>query len=113
MREINNKSELTEIINGNTPILLDFYADWCGPCQTQLPIVGALADEHQNDFVIAKINIDKNQDLAQEFQVRSIPALYFIKDKQVKEKLVGLQTRDVLDTKIKHYAKKNNPESSN
>jgi thioredoxin len=103
MREINSKSELTEILNGNTPILLDFYADWCGPCQTQLPIVDSLAEKHKEDFVIAKINIDKNQELAHEFQVRSIPALYFIKDKQVKEKLIGLQTSQVLDTKIHQY----------
>ena len=86
MREINNKNDLTQLLSGDTPILLDFYADWCGPCQTLLPIVGDLAEQHKENFVIAKINIDKNQELAQEFQVRSIPALYFIKDKVIKEK---------------------------
>lgn len=103
MKEINNKNELDLLLNGNTPVLLDFYADWCGPCQILLPIVDSLAEKHKDDFVIAKINIDKNQDLAQEFQVRSIPALFFIKDKQIKEKLMGLQTRDVLDNKIHQY----------
>jgi len=105
MKEINNIRDYENIINGNKPILLDFYADWCGPCQTLLPIVEGLATKHETDFVIAKVNVDNNRELAQKFAVRSIPALFFIKNSEIKEKLVGLQTNSVLDQKIHTYLK--------
>ena len=88
MREIKNIKEYEEIINGDKPVLLDFYADWCGPCQSLLPVVEKLAVKHESDFVIAKVNVDHNRELAQEFKVRSIPALFFIKDGEVKEGLM-------------------------
>lgn len=103
MKEIQSKSELTALINSNTPVLLDFYADWCGPCQSLLPVVESLADKHKDDFSIVKINIDTHQDLAQEYAIRSIPSLLFIKDQKVQEKLVGLHTEEQLDTKIHSY----------
>jgi thioredoxin len=105
MREVNNINDYTTIINGNKPVLLDFYADWCGPCQTLLPIVEGLAAKHESDFVIAKVNVDKNKELAQRFAVRSIPALFVIDNKEIKEKLVGLQTTSQLDEIIHKYLK--------
>ncbi len=88
---------------GDIPCIIDFYADWCGPCQTLLPIVEGLATKHESDFVIAKVNVDKNKELAQKFAVRSIPALFFIDQKEIKERLVGLQTESALDEKIQTY----------
>jgi len=105
MQEINNINDYTAIINGDKPVLLDFYADWCGPCQTLLPIVEGLATKHESDFVIAKVNVDKNKVLAQKFAVRSIPALFLIDNKEIKEKLVGLQTSSGLDQIITKYIK--------
>ena len=104
MKELNSKNELNELLNANSPILLDFYADWCGPCQTLLPIVESLAEEHKDDFVIAKVNVDKNEELTKDFQVRNIPALFLIKNQEVKEKLVGLQTKEHLNNIIQQYA---------
>ena len=103
MREIKNIKEYQDIINGDKPVLLDFYADWCGPCQSLLPVVEKLAEKHESDFVIAKVNVDHNKELAQEFRVRSIPALFFIKDGEVKEGVLGLQTEAFLDEKIHAY----------
>jgi thioredoxin len=105
MQEINSINDYQTILNGNKPILLDFYADWCGPCQTLLPIVEGLAAKHESDFVIAKVNVDKNKELAQKFAVRSIPALFLIDNKEIKEKLVGLQTSSGLDQIITKYIK--------
>ena len=105
MIEVNNINDYQNIINSNKPVLLDFYADWCGPCQTLLPIVEGLATKHDSDFVIAKVNVDNNRELAQKFAVRSIPALFFIENGEIKERLVGLQTSSVLDQKIYTYLK--------
>ncbi|MFT4668256.1 MAG: thioredoxin 1 [Polaribacter sp.] len=100
MREIKNIAEYNEIVKEGKPVLLDFYADWCGPCQVLLPAVERLADKHSEDFVIAKVNVDTNAELSQHFGIRSIPALFFLKDGKLQEKLVGVQTEAALESKI-------------
>ncbi|MCP4442050.1 MAG: thioredoxin [Aureispira sp.] len=104
MKEVTSTEDFKKVLEQGKPILLDFYADWCGPCQAQLPIVETLAEQHKGDFIIAKVNVDKNGALAQEFRVRSIPALFIIADGMVKEGLVGLQSKAVLDQKIHKYS---------
>lgn len=99
MKEIENIQQFAELVKQDKPILLDFYADWCGPCKTLLPIVDDLAKENE-DFEIVKINVDNNQELASQFQVRSIPALFFIKDKIVVDRIQGLQPKSFLQSKI-------------
>lgn len=103
MKELNNKAEYQALLNQDKPILLDFYADWCGPCQALLPTVEALAEKHKENFEIVKVNVDKNPELAQEFGVRSIPSLFFIENNEVKENLLGNQPKSVLETKIQSY----------
>lgn len=97
MKAIANIQEFQKVINQDKPVLLDFYADWCGPCQALLPTVERLADKYKDDFVVRKINVDKNPQLAQQFKVRSIPALFILKDKEIQEKLVGMQSEQSLD----------------
>ena len=104
MKEIKNLAEYNEAINAGKPVLLDFYADWCGPCKILLPTVEKLADKHADSFTIAKVNVDTNPELAQQFGVRSIPALFFVQDGKVQEGLVGLQSEAVLENKIQQYA---------
>jgi len=104
MKSIKNVEDFRQIVEQDKPILLDFYADWCGPCKAMLPTVEKLAEEYKDDFVIAKVNVDQNQELAAHFQVRSIPALFFIQGKELKEKLVGAQSRTTLENKIQQYS---------
>ncbi len=104
MREVANIEDFNTIVKGNKPVLLDFYADWCGPCQSLLPTVEKLAAKHESDFVIAKVNVDNNRELAQKFGVRSIPALFFLQSGEVKEHLGGVQSESVLESKIQQYA---------
>lgn len=103
MKEIKNVKEFNEIIKSDKPVLIDFYADWCGPCQTLLPTVEKLATKYKDDFIIAKINVDKNPELSRQFKVRSIPALFFIKDGEVQEQIVGGQSEHILESKIQSY----------
>lgn len=103
MREIKNMDDFQEIAQGDKPVLLDFYATWCGPCKTLLPIVEKLAKKHESDFIIAKVNVEENSELAQKFSVRSIPALFFLQDGEIKESLNGLRSEQELDLKIHQY----------
>lgn len=83
MREIENTSEFKTLSQQGKPIFLDFYADWCGPCQALLPIVEKLAPEYADSIEIRKINVDHHPELSAQFSVRSIPALFFIKNQQI------------------------------
>ncbi len=103
MKEIQNRADYDQLIAQDKPLLLDFYADWCGPCQAMLPSIEKLAAEHQESFNIVKVNVDKNPELAAEFQVRSIPALFFIQSGKIVEHLNGLRPASELELKIEQY----------
>lgn len=100
MKSIENKTEFDQLMNQSKPILLDFYADWCGPCQTLLPTVDKLSQEFEGSVEVRKINIDQNKELAREFKIRSIPALFFIKDDVIVDKVNGLTQEEILRTKL-------------
>lgn len=105
MKEINNQEDYQAIINSDKPVLLDFYADWCGPCKSLLPVVEKLSAKYEDKVIIAKVNVDTNAELASEFRVRSIPALFLIDKGVVKEQMIGLQSEAFLDAKIEGYTK--------
>ena len=79
-----------EIQNSSIPILVDFWAEWCGPCKTLTPILEEISDELKNKILVAKVNLDENQDLAMKFSIRSIPTLLFFKDGELVDTKVGL-----------------------
>ncbi|WP_299014812.1 thioredoxin [uncultured Polaribacter sp.] len=94
------ETNVKNIIQNNPNVLLDFYADWCGPCQTLLPTINKLADELKEDVVIKKVNVDNYQELAAEFGIRNIPTLIFFKDGKAVDKHTGLITERNLRQKI-------------
>lgn len=87
-----NKSNFDSIKNSDKPVLLDFYADWCGPCRMVSPIVDEIAEENQQ-FTVGKINVDDEPELAQEFGVVSIPTLVVIKDGKVVNQVSGARPK--------------------
>lgn len=96
--EIKNKQEFEEkVLNSNKKILVDFYADWCGPCKMLAPILEGL----KNDYEIYKVNVDNLQELAIKYAVMTIPTLIVFENGEIKEKTVGFknenQIKDLMD----------------
>ena len=88
-----NKENFESIRNSEKPILIDFYADWCGPCRMVSPIVDEIAEE-RDDIVVAKVNVDEENELASEFGVFSIPTLVVIKNGKVINQSAGARPKD-------------------
>lgn len=84
------------VLNANKPVLVDFYADWCGPCKMQLPVVDEVAKTLGDTAVVGKINVDEQGELAQMFGVRSIPTLITFEKGKVKESGVGFHSKEAL-----------------
>ena len=91
--KINNENFESEVLNSNKTVLLDFYADWCGPCQMVAPVLAEIAEERE-DIVVGKINVDEEMQLALKFGVESIPMIAVIKDGKLVNKSVGFKPKE-------------------
>jgi thioredoxin 1 len=87
----------------NPRLLVDFWAEWCGPCRTIAPIVDELAGEYEGRLTVAKVNVDENQKLAARFGIRSIPTLLLLRDGARADQLVGLQSKAAIKTKVDQF----------
>lgn len=101
--ELNDVNFDSEVKRSTQPVLVDFYADWCGPCRKQLPIVDELASDYAGKARITKANVDNVKVKASEFGVSSIPALLVFKDGQVVERMVGLHSKSQLSQIIDKF----------
>ncbi|MCR4749726.1 MAG: thioredoxin [Lachnospiraceae bacterium] len=95
--ELNNNFD--EIISSNSKVLVDFYADWCGPCKMVSPLIAQIADEH-DDIAVLKINVDDEMALAGRFKVASIPTIMLFKDGVEAKKNIGAMTKADLEAFI-------------
>ncbi|NQZ78592.1 MAG: thioredoxin [Ekhidna sp.] len=98
-----NKDNFLKTVKAGPVVLVDFYADWCGPCQAIAPVLEELATEFEGKAIIAKVDVDKEQELAGVFNIRSIPTMILFKDGEPEDIIVGLQTKTELVKKISNH----------
>lgn len=97
---VTDKNFEAEVLKSNLPVLVDFWAEWCGPCRMISPIVEEIAKDLQGKLKVAKVNVDEAQELAARFNIMSIPTLLIFKKGQPVEQMVGAMSKDQLLTRI-------------
>lgn len=101
--QLTDASFEAEVLKSDTPVLVDFWAEWCGPCKMIAPILDELAEEFAGKIKIAKLNIDENQSTAPQYGVRGIPTLLIVKNGQVQDQQVGAVSKSQLSAFISKH----------
>ena len=100
MESINEANFDEKVIQSSSPALVDFWAEWCGPCKMLTPVLEELSSENESKINIYKVNVDENQQLAVKYGIRSIPTLLLFKGGEIQEQIVGLKSKSDLQTSI-------------
>ncbi len=83
-----------EVLKSDKKVLIDFYADWCGPCKMMSPVIDEIADEKGEEIKVGKVNVDENQDLAMEYDVMSIPTIIIMNNGEVEKTFIGVTDKN-------------------
>lgn len=105
MKEINSAAFAQEVLRSETPVLVDFFAEWCGPCRMLAPVMQELSEKYAGKVKMVKLNVDHAPELASSYGINSIPALLYFKDGQVKGSSVGFARKEDLERKLNAWGK--------
>jgi len=100
LREFNQANFETEVLKSALPVLVDFWAPWCGPCKALAPVVEKIAAEYEGRVIVGKLNVDEASLIASQYSIMSIPSLLLFVDGQVKEQIVGLTSKEKIKEKL-------------
>lgn len=101
--EISESQFEQEVLKAEIPVLVDFWAPWCGPCKMLGPVLEEVAAANDSRLKVVKVNVDENPDLAQKYEVMGIPAMFLFKNGQVIDNFAGAMSKQVLTEKVKKY----------
>ena len=98
--ELNEQNFDQQIQNADKPVVVDFWAEWCGPCRMLGPSLDQIAADHRNEFVVAKVNVDENPALAARYEIQSIPTLLYFKRGELRDRTIGLVSKKDIATRL-------------
>lgn len=101
--DVNNEIFEHEVLNSNIPVVVDFWATWCGPCRKLSPVVEEIANEYEGKVKFAKLNIEQDKDIAQKYSISGIPCLLVFKDGQPIERMAGLMPKSTIISNIEKH----------
>ncbi|WPC43778.1 thioredoxin [Clostridium sp. JS66] len=105
MAKIINSSEFkNDVLNGDGAVLVDFFAEWCGPCKMVAPVLEELSTELEGKARIFKVDVDKSGDLAEKYEITGVPTLMIFKDGKAVDKIVGFQPKEILKSRLQQYS---------
>ncbi len=95
------KDNFSEIVNAGKPVVIDFWATWCGPCRRVAPVIEQLAEEYEGQAIVGKVDVEEQDELAMQFGIRNIPTVLFLKNGEVVDKVVGAMAKPAYEEKLK------------
>ena len=100
---VNQHNFESEVLKSDKPVLVDFWAAWCGPCRMVSPVIDQLADEYEGKLKIAKVNVDENPELAGKYDIMSIPSVFIFNNGSKVDGVIGARPKQVFDEMLKKY----------
>lgn len=101
--EVSTNDFETEVLNSQKPVIVDFWAEWCGPCRMVGPVLDAIAAENAESVKVVKVNVDENQEIAAKYGITSIPAVYLFNEGKVQKQSIGAKPKAALEKEFADY----------